>query len=186
MPTRLDGEDDGIFEPDARGDVFVPQTHPPDSPEGMRLSLSWGLIGTGRIWRRLLDEKLRYSNQTQPRWRVLAWARLRPGIAQTELAARLGISGPTLVRILDNLARQKLIERRESTVDRRVKEIYLTETAHPIVAQISKDVALIRHALLQDISIEEMRICLSVLDRIRARVAQVGERPISAGGGADD
>ena len=108
MPARLDGEDDGIFEPDARGDVFVPQTHPPDSPEGMRLSLSWGLIGTGRIWRRLLDEKLRYSNQTQPRWRVLAWARLRPGIAQTELAARLGISGPTLVRILDNLARQKL------------------------------------------------------------------------------
>jgi len=147
-----------------------PQADRPASIEALRHSLSWWLIGTGRMWRRLLDERLKFSSQTQPRWRVLAWARLRPGIPQTELAERLDISGPTLVRILDGLARQGMIERRESREDRRVKEIHLTEAAYPVIDDISREVAGIRDDLLQDISAEEIRTCLSVLERIRTRI----------------
>ena len=150
-----------------------PQADRPASIEALRHSLSWWLIGTGRMWRRLLDERLKFSSQTQPRWRVLAWARLRPGIPQTELAERLDISGPTLVRILDGLARQGMIERRESREDRRVKEIYLTQSALPLVEAISAEVGEIRDYLLQDVSQEEMLLCLDVFERIRARTEEL-------------
>ena len=171
--SSLEESDDGMAIGVNRPDPspFVPQTHAPDSIEGLRMSLSWWLIGTGRMWRRLLDDRLKFSSQTQPRWRVLAWARLRPGIAQTELAERLGIAGPTLVRILDSLEKQEMIERRESPGDRRVKAIHLTEPARPVVEEISREVGEIRDILLQDISREEMQLCLNIFERIRGRIA---------------
>ena len=179
MSKRGQGDAEAIAD-GYQGDAasFVPQTHDPDSIAGVRLSLSWWLIATGRMWRRLLDERLKFSSQTQPRWRVLAWARLRPGIAQTELAERLGISGPTLVRILDSLARQNMIERRESGTDRRVKEIHLTAAAHPVIEQISREVGEIRDYLLQDVSPEEMQTFLAILELIaRKRIAAAQPEP---------
>lgn len=164
---------------------FLPPDYDPESLEGMRLGLSWWLIGTGRLWRRLLDEKLRFSDQTQPRWRVLAWARMLPGIKQAQLAERMGIAGPTLVRILDGLERQGMIERRDSPDDRRVKEIHLTAQARPVVEQISAQVNEVRDMLLQDISAEELRVSLSVMERIRARIAEAST-PGALATGDDD
>jgi MarR family transcriptional regulator for hemolysin len=160
-------------------DPFVPQVFDPDSSDGLRVSLSWWLVATGRLWRKLLDERLRAAGQTQPRWRVLAWARMRPGITQTELAQRMGIAGPTLVRILDSLNAQSLIERRENAGDRRVKEVHLTAQAEPLVRKISQEVRIIRHALLDGVRDEDLRVCLDVLEHIRARAAEVGNWPAS-------
>ncbi|WP_404712960.1 MarR family transcriptional regulator [Sphingomonas sp. MMS24-J13] len=157
-------------------DPFVPQTYHPDSLNGLRLSLHWWLLGTGRIWRNLVDERLKTADQTQPRWRVLSWAHLLPGIKQTELAERMNISGPTLVRILDSLEGQHLIERRESADDRRVKEIHLTERGKPVVEQIDAEVSEIRDAVLEGVSEEELRTCLNVLAHLRRNLADVSAR----------
>lgn len=158
-------------------DPFVPQTHDPGSLEGLRLSLHWWLQGTGRIWRNLVDERLKTAEQTQPRWRVLSWANLLPGIKQTELAERMGISGPTLVRILDSLEAQDMIERRESADDRRVKEIHLTERGRPIVDQIDAEVSEIRNSVLAGISMADLHTCLDVLAHIRRNLAEVSAKP---------
>jgi len=160
-------------------DPFVPQVFDPESSEGLRLSLSWWVVNTGRLWRKLLDERLRAAGQTQPRWRVLAWARMLPGVTQTELAQRMGIAGPTLVRILDSLNAQRMIERRENAVDRRVKEVHLTPEAEPLVREISQEVRAIRQALLEGVSDEDIRTCLDVLAHIRTRAAEIGDWPAS-------
>ena len=160
-------------------DPFVPQVFDPESSDGLRVSLSWWLVATGRLWRKLLDERLRAAGQTQPRWRVLAWAQMRPGITQTELAQRMGIAGPTLVRILDSLNAQDLIERRENLVDRRVKEVHLTKRAEPLVREIGVEVRSIREALLEGVSDEDVRTCLNVLAHIRKRAAIAGDWPTS-------
>lgn len=158
-------------------DPFVPQTYDPASRDGLRLSLHWWLLGTGRIWRNLVDERLKSAEQTQPRWRVLSWANLLPGITQTELAERMGISGPTLVRILDSLETQGLIERRESAEDRRVKEIHLTSRGQPVVEQIDAEVSEIRNAVLDGVSVEDLHTCLNVLSHIRHNLAAVSAAP---------
>jgi MarR family transcriptional regulator for hemolysin len=159
----------------AVADSFIPHTHDPESLDGQRLILSWFLVSTGRQWSRLLDERLRLASQTQPRWRVLAWAKMIPGINQTELAERMRISGPALVGILDGLAKRGLIERRPSAKDRRANEIHLTASAAPVIARLAEQVATIRDELLQDVTAEELRTCVSVLARIRDRLGMVSE-----------
>ncbi len=158
-------------------DPFVPQTYDPESLDGLRLSLHWWLQGTGRLWRNLVDERLKTADQTQPRWRVLSWASLLPGIKQTELAERMGISGPTLVRILDSLEAQEMIERRESAEDRRVKEIHLTRRGTPIVDQINAEVSGIRDGALAGVSEADLRTCLDVLTHIRHNLAAISAQP---------
>ena len=142
----------------------------PGSDEDLHVQMSWWLVGTGRAWHNLLDERLRFSGQTQPRWRVLAWAQIQPGISQTELAERMSVTSATLVGIIDGLVRMGLIERRESGDDRRIKELHLTPAAHPIIEQISREVTAIRKALLKNVSREEMEVCLSVLARVRHEI----------------
>jgi MarR family transcriptional regulator for hemolysin len=161
-------------------DPFVPQTHDPESIDGLRVSLHWWLLGTGRLWRNLVDERLKTADQTQPRWRVLSWASLLPGIKQTELAERMNISGPTLVRILDSLEAQGLIERRESAGDRRVKEIHLTDRGYPVVEQINIEVSVIRNAVLDGVSEKDLRTCLALLAHIRHNLAALGPQPGSS------
>jgi len=168
QPRQADPPGEGMF-----ADSFIPPVHDPDSIDGQRLILSWYLVGTGRQWSRLLDERLRLASQTQPRWRVLAWAKMMPGINQTELAERMRISGPALVGILDGLAKLGLIERRPSPKDRRSNEIHLTDTAAPVIDRLSRQVAAIRDDLLQDVTLEELRVCVSVLDRIRGRINMI-------------
>jgi MarR family transcriptional regulator for hemolysin len=83
-----------------------------------------------RIARRLrqaVDGELGAYGLTEATWRPLAYVgRLGDGVRQKELAAALGIEGPSLVRLLDSLERRGLIERREHEGDRRVRGIYLT------------------------------------------------------------
>ncbi len=51
----------------------------------------------------------------------------RDGQTQTELQKFIGIEQPTVVRTLDRMERDGLVERRQSPTDRRVFLIYLTE-----------------------------------------------------------
>jgi len=144
----------------------------PGSIDDLRVHMSWWLVGTGRAWHNLLDEQLRFSGQTQPRWRVLAWAQLLPGLNQTELAERMSVTSATLVGIVDGLVKQGLLERRESPDDRRIKELHLTPAAHPVIEAISKEVTAIRDELLKDISREDMELCLSIMGRIRTAMSE--------------
>jgi len=158
---------------DTLPDPFVPQLYDVESPAGLKHSMSWWLIGMGRLWRNLLDDRLKAAGQTQPRWRVLAWARMLPGIRQADLAERMDLTRPTMVRLLDSLEAQGLIERRENPEDRRVNGIYLTGRAEPLVRQIEQEVRAIGDHILQDLSAQEMAQCLDILRRIRVRVNEI-------------
>lgn len=131
-------------------------------------------VELGRIsrgWRARLDERLRHTGLTQSRWHTL-WqlARGGDGITQRELAARVGVEGPTLGRLLDALAAQGLIERRAANDDRRAYHVHLTPAAQPILAEISRIATGLRRELLADIPADELGTCLDVLRRIGARL----------------
>lgn len=58
------------------------------------------------------------------------------GLTQTALQRAIGIEQPTVVRTLDRMARDGLIERKASPTDRRAFQIYLTDkgrACEPIV-----------------------------------------------------
>lgn len=103
------------------------------------------LAQLGRRWRRVLDEELSGYGLTDATWRPLFHlGRLGDGIRQTELAEALGIQGPSLVRLLDNLERDGLIVRREDRGDRRAKSLLMTDTgrrAYEKVQAVTEQVA---------------------------------------------
>jgi MarR family transcriptional regulator, transcriptional regulator for hemolysin len=95
------------------------------------------LVQLGRRWRRVLDEELSGYGLTDATWRPLFHlGRLGDGIRQTELAEALGIQGPSLVRLLDNLERDGLIVRREDRGDRRAKSLAMTDGGRRVYAKV--------------------------------------------------
>ena len=51
-----------------------------------------------------MDRRMKPLGMSQATWRTLYWLdREGGGVTQTALAERMGIEGPTLVRLLDNL-----------------------------------------------------------------------------------
>ena len=134
------------------------------------------LIGeTARLWRGRLDQRLQPLGLSQARWLVLIhlW-RGGDGIIQRELARRLGIEGPSLVGLLDRMAEDGWIERRESSEDRRSKTVHLTDKALEGVRQIRTAAAQLRKELLRDIGPADVRTCLQVLRQIKNHAEESG------------
>jgi len=72
-------------------------------------------------------------------------------LPQRKLAEQIGVEGPSLVRILDELERLGLTERRDGDTDRRTKTIHLTEKALLIIEKISYQANLLREEILDGI-----------------------------------
>src|ERR1700726_1599425 len=116
-----------------------------------------------RIARRLrqaVDGELAAYGLTEATWRPLAYVgRLGEGVRQRELAAALGIEGPSLVRLLDNLERRGLIERREQAGDRRVRGIYLTAPGRELQRRVLRISDSIQQRLLASADPDDVAAC---------------------------
>lgn len=123
-----------------------------------------------RIARRLrqaVDAELRVFGLTEATWRPLAYVgRLGDGVRQKELATALSIEGPSLVRLLDNLERRGLIERREDETDRRARGIHLTRAGRELAVRVAKVGTEIQARLLADVPPAELETCQRVLASI--------------------
>lgn len=123
-----------------------------------------------RIARRLrqaIDAELRLLGLTEATWRPLVYVRrLGDGVRQKELATALSIEGPSLVRLLDNLERRGLIERREDETDRRARGIHLTRAGHDLAVRAAKVGYQIQARLLVNVPAAELEACRRVFDII--------------------
>lgn len=132
------------------------------------------LAEVARLWRTKLDRRLRPLGLSQAKWRVLLHlAKGGDGMVQRELAERVGVEGPTLVRLLDRMTIDGWIERRDSTSDRRSKTVHLTEKAQGITRQIEQIARQLRKELLADLGHDDLLTCLAVFDGIKRKA----ERP---------
>ena len=71
---------------------------------------------------------------------------------------------------LDALARDGLIERRDSPGDRRAKTVRLTPAAMPLLEEIDRVGRELRQELTEDIDSQHLDICLHVFNAIRNRL----------------
>jgi len=130
-----------------------------------RPSIDFG-FRVARIARRLrqaIDAELRLLGLTEATWRPLVYVRrLGDGVRQKELATMLSIEGPSLVRLLDNLERRGLIERREDESDRRARGIHLTPAGRELAKRAAKVGYEIQARLLAKIPPAELEACQQV------------------------
>ncbi|MBR0682097.1 MarR family transcriptional regulator [Roseomonas eburnea] len=130
-----------------------------------------------RHWRARLDRRLSEFGLTDARWvTLLHLARSGDGLTQKDLAARVGVGGPTLVRTLDRLEREGMVVRVGDVQDRRAKTVHLTAKAIPVLRLIEENAAAVRSELLDGISAAELDLCLAVFDRVAANLAATPAR----------
>jgi MarR family transcriptional regulator for hemolysin len=122
---------------------------------------------TARRWRAKADERLITLALSQAKWLPLSYlSRAGGSMPQRKLVEQLGVEGPTLVRILDELERRGLTERRDGDADRRTKTIHLTKKALPIIGKISYQTDLLREEILGGILDQDIVTFRKVLDQI--------------------
>jgi MarR family transcriptional regulator for hemolysin len=95
------------------------------------------------------------------------------GIRQGELAERLDIEGPTLVRTLDQLGTMGLVDRRPDPADQRARTLHLTAAGQELAERVEPVLHDTRSRLLAGVSDDELDICLRVLETLRARSAEL-------------
>ena len=87
------------------------------------------------FYRQLRSEGI---NLSRTQWRVIAVLRVKDGLSQTELAEYMWMEKAPLGVLLDKLEEKHLIERRPDSSDRRVKRVYITPTAGPLIPILEK------------------------------------------------
>ncbi len=127
-----------------------------------------------RIWRResdqaLSDHGLSYATAIP----LLVLSRQGENVRQGVLADELGIEGPSLVRLIDLLQAEGLVERREDPTDRRAKTLHLTKAGDAKVEETNRVLRRVRASLLKDIGPEELAITFETLQRIERRASRL-------------
>ncbi len=108
-----------------------------------------------RVWRALIDHRLKPLELTQTHWVTLHNIhQLPPEQSQIQLAKAIGIEQPSLVRTLDQLEEKGLISRQTCANDRRAKRIKLTEKAEPLINEMEEVIGKTRDEILAGVSKE--------------------------------
>ena|SRR6185369_11145106 len=130
-----------------------------------------------RRWRKVLDTEFQSSGLTDATWRPLLHLHLLgEDIRQKDLAASLGIEGPSLVRLIDSLDAKGLIERSEDVRDRRAKLLRLTPEGLKLVDRIRKTVAGLEEGLFSSFSDNELAQFADFVQRLESSVIDAGDR----------
>jgi MarR family transcriptional regulator for hemolysin len=94
---------------------------------------------------------------------------------QGELAEEMGIEGPSLVRLIDLLQAEGLVERREDPTDRRAKTLHLTPMGEAKAAEVHRMLRRVRAYLLKDIGSDQLAAAFEALQSIERRANRLRE-----------
>lgn len=147
------------------GAVAVTQT----SPERAKLQIETffrAALATRRF-RARFAERVKSTSQTEARWSALYFLSHAPeGLIQSDLAERMGVQGPTLVRLLDALEAQHLVKRTEAAGDRRAKCVMIQPAGEAIIAEVDAVAAQMRDAVFAGVSDQDLATTMRVLDQV--------------------
>jgi MarR family transcriptional regulator, transcriptional regulator for hemolysin len=93
------------------------------------------------------------------------------GVSQAEVATWLGIEPIALVRMLDKLHEEGLVERRAHPTDRRVRTLWLTPAAQPVIERILAINEAIREEAFGGLPPATRDVLIGVLSHIKSNLA---------------
>lgn len=115
------------------------------------------LHDVARHIRVLADQMARRHHLTRAQWILLMRLEERPGRCQADLAEMLEVEPITVARLVDRLAAQGWVERRDSPQDRRRWMLYLTPHAAPVLLEIHSMMAELTDLVLGDMSPDQQQ-----------------------------
>jgi MarR family transcriptional regulator for hemolysin len=129
-------------------------------------SIGYWLTVVTQAYHRALNERLAPFGVTYRQSHVLGWLMLEGELTQGELARRMMIEPPTLVRILDRMEALGWIHRQDCPGDRRRKLIRLSDAAEPAWSNWVCCAREVRQAAGRGLSADEQYVLKDLLRRL--------------------
>jgi MarR family transcriptional regulator, transcriptional regulator for hemolysin len=124
------------------------------------------------------EQHAREISMTLMQCKVLVHLQKSEGASQARLAELTQMEPMTMVRILDRMEADKLLERRPDPSDRRARRLYLTRKAKPLLEETWRLAETTRNEMFAGISKADRESFMSVLERIYENACGLdGERP---------
>lgn len=141
--------------------------HPPGSLEDLKLRFMRRVIFLANRWRNGMNEALRATGHSYARWLTLVWVHLLGGRAShRELAERIGVEPPTLIRLLNRLEAEGLVERHTLCAPARAKTVRLTEAGKAVLTKLDAIVEGTRTTYLAGADKARLQTCMALFDEL--------------------
>ncbi|MEF3696152.1 MarR family winged helix-turn-helix transcriptional regulator [Desulfolutivibrio sp.] len=129
------------------------------------------LYETARAWRAKIDEQLRPLGLSSASWSVIfTLATADKPLSQREIADRLFVECPTVVRLLDRLEKLGWVRREPVPGDRRRNRVRLTAKILEYKDSIHAVAMGVHRETLADIPVDKLAVALEVLETLRLRL----------------
>ena len=128
------------------------------------------IVETSRLLRSLVEQRLKPHGMTRAQFATLTRLDRQDGLSQNEVAEDLELAPIAMVRIVDQLEGDGLVERRTDPSDRRCNLLYITESGRKRIAALESFKSRIGAELFDGIGEGDIRQMLSTLDRLHANI----------------
>ena len=129
------------------------------------------IASSAKVLSRAFERELGEAGGSQPVWLILLALKQQAWRTQQDLAAAVGIEGPTLTHHLDGLDKAGLIERARDPNDRRAVRVELTDAGDKLFKRLAKAAIGFDQRLRAGLSEDELDQFRRVLARLRDNVA---------------
>jgi len=127
-------------------------------------TITTDILLAGRRWRRAAGRVLGARGISEATAApLICIARMGNGIRQIDIASQIGIESPSLVRLINQLEAQGLVERQSDGNDRRANGLWLTKEGQDLVHELEVLLVELRNSTLGKFTKAELEIASRVL-----------------------
>jgi DNA-binding MarR family transcriptional regulator len=140
------------------------------------------LLDVARAMRTFIDQRARAHAMTRAQWGVLVRLERQEGMTQAEMSEQLEMQPISLLRLIDRLCQQNLVERRPHPRDRRANLLYLTEAGRAVLGRMVPLGDEIVADVFEQVAEDEIAALLQSLLRIKGNIRDAAQRRNGANG----
>jgi MarR family transcriptional regulator for hemolysin len=151
-------------------------------PETLQPNIGAMVHDVARLIRRRFERRARQTGLalTRHQARTLLYIARAEGLSQTSAATQLDIEPIALVRLLDRLHEEGLVDRRAHPTDRRVRTLWLTLLGWGVVERVLAINAEVREEACAGLSQQAREALLAALDHIKGNLTFADEESAAA------
>ena len=161
-----------------------PMTERPGAQPGFGRNFGFLVHDVSRLIKRRFDRRARQTGLpiTRRQAAVILYIARNEGVSQTEVASWLDMEPIALVRMLDKLHEEGLVERPAHPTDRRIRTLWLTPAARPVIERILIINQAIREEAFAGLPARARDTVINILDGIKDNLVlqeEVADRPVT-------
>jgi MarR family transcriptional regulator for hemolysin len=141
----------------------------PEAALGSDRNFGFLVHDVSRLIKRRFDRRARQTGLpiTRRQAAVILYIARNEGVSQSEVASWLDMEPIALVRMLDKLHEEGLVERRAHPTDRRIRTLWLTPAARPVIERILIINQAIREEAFAGLPAQARDTVITILDGIK-------------------